>query len=233
MSEAALVGEALPALEAAKERGEGGPLVLAARRALPLLLARRPEGPVHSPDVFAWKLAVGRLEAVVATDPEPPQSAAAFEEVAWALLRAARQAEPVSLGEDWDLLRVLTDPARRRSRGLGVLGGTLAGAALAGSGPLASASGFALVREGSYATGWNGEERVRRIARSLRRFDETKLEAAARATPPEVARTVWPHRPAPLVNRLPRAIAALEKLKAAYFVAARERAGVFLELLLD
>ncbi len=225
-----LLDEVLPALEAAVETGDGGPLVEAARRALPRLQGRKPPGPVHMPDVFAWKLAVGRLEALIATSPEPPATEAAYEEVAWALLRAARAAEPVTVGEDWDLLRVLVDPARRKGRGIGALSATLAGAALVGSGPLVSRGGFALVREDSYATGWNDPERVARIARSLGRLDEKRLERLARAVPPEVARGVWPSSPSPLVKRLPRALRALEKVRAAYDSAAREQAGVFVEL---
>jgi hypothetical protein len=224
--------EVLPALEEAVRQGDGAPLAEAARRALPRLHERKPPGPVHMPDVFAWKLAVARLEALVATSPEPPATEAAYEEVAWALLRSARAADPVTIGEDWDLLRVLVDPARRRASGIGALAATLAGEALVGSGPLMSRGGFGLVREDSYATGWNDPGRVARIARSLHRLDEKRLLRLARAIPPEVARSVWPPSPSPLVKRLPRALRALEKLREAYDAAAREGAGVFVELLL-
>ncbi len=228
-----LVEEALPALERAR-RGEGTDLLVrAARSALPRLHAAPNHGEGWEPDSIAWKLAVGRLEAVVATAPEPPATEAAYEEVAWALLRAARAAEPVSLGEDWDLLRVLVDPSRRRGAGLGSMGATLAGSALAGSGPLASASGFALAREQSYATGWTSPRRAPKVARSLRRFTRERLESIARETPVALARTVWPHRTSPLVRRIPRAVAAMEKLQSAYATAVREGAGVFAELVLD
>lgn len=225
--------EALPALEAARAGGSGALLVRAARSALPRLAARVPEGAAHEPSVIAWKLAVARLEAVLATAPEPPRTEAAFEEVAWALLHAARAAEPVSLGEDWDLLRVLIDPARRRGEGLGGLGSTLAGAALAGSGPLASASGFALFRDRSYATGWNGPERVSNVTRSLRRFTPERLEVLAGEIPVAVARTIWPRRTSPVARRLSRAVAAMARLQDAYTTASREKAGVFIELELD
>src|SRR5271170_3858556 len=89
-----LVEDALPALEAAKVRRDGALLAAAARGALERLHALRPEGPPHGPDVLAFDLARARLEALVATG-EPPDTEAAFEDVAWALLRAARAAEPV------------------------------------------------------------------------------------------------------------------------------------------
>lgn len=227
--EAPLKGSALPALEAARDRGEGEPLVRAARAALPLLRASLARPEPGEPDA-GGELALARLEAVVATAPEPPASEGALEEVAWALLRAARVAPPVSLGDDWDLLRALLDPARRRQTGLGALAATLAGSALVGAGPLESRSGFALARRRSYATGWNDPERTRRIARALARWTPARLEAAAARVGPALARGIYPPRRTPIARRLERARAALALLQDAYALAAREGAGVFVEL---
>jgi hypothetical protein len=213
-----LIRHALPALEAAKERGEGELLVRAAREALPRL-----EAP-------ADMLVRGRLESVVATAPEVPRTEHALEEIAWALLRAARVAPPVSLDEDWDLLRALLDPARRRGRGIGAFASNLAASALVGEGPLATRGGFALARNRSYATGWNDAARTRRIARALALWTPARLAQAATLVPREIAREIYPLSRTPLSRRLARARRALALLQHAYSTAARERAGVFLEL---
>jgi hypothetical protein len=239
--EAPLLLEAMPALEAARERGAGEELARAAERALPILAAAvsAEEARVRSllgagaslaPEVAAGKLAQARLEAVLALRPEPPSTEAALEEVAWALLRAARVAPPVSLGEDWDLLRILLDPARRRVRGVAGLAATLSGSALVGAGPLATPSGFALARARSYATGWNDPARTRRIARALARTSPARLERAAARISTELARGIYPGRRTGWPRRLERARVALDRLKSAYQVAADAGAGVFLEL---
>jgi hypothetical protein len=219
-----LVEQALPALHAARVRKDGAPLAAAARTALKRLRPTRPEGPAYDPEVLAFELSRARLEALLATG-APPESEAAFEEVAWALLRAARAALPATI-DDWDLLRVLLDPERRRREALGAVGRTLGAAAIVGSGPLG------LARNASYATGWNPPGEAARVARALGRFTPRRLERLARAVPIDVARTVYPRRTSPLVRRLPRALAALERLQAAYDAAAREGAGVFVELAL-
>jgi hypothetical protein len=237
------LARALAALEAAQDRREGEPLARVARAALPGLAAAVEaeearlrgllgEGAGLAAELAAGRLAQARLEAVLATAPEPPASRGALEEVAWALLRAARVAPPVSLGEDWDLLRALLDPARRRGKGLGAVAATLAGSALAGEGPLETASGFALARAASYATGWNSPERVRRIARSLERLAPVKLAHVAERLSPSFLRGIYPSKRSPLARRLERAQVALDRLREAYTTAATAGAGIFVELVL-
>jgi hypothetical protein len=208
---AAVAREALPRLREALRRDEARAAARRSRRAL-------------DPEVGCGRLAVARLEALLACR-EPPTTVTAFEEVAWALVRAARLAPAFSLGEDWDLLHALLDPGRRRRGGMGALGGTLAAAAIVGSGPLASESGYALVRERSYATGWSSPEEVRRIARALGR-----ARLSPRAVTAAVARGIYGSRSASIERRLPRAESALAKLRGCYARAAALGAGAFIEL---
>ncbi len=129
VSEALLLGEVVPAL------GDRKALLRAAPGAI-----ERLRGDDRA------SLLRARLEAVLATG-ESPSTEAAREEVAWALLRSARVAEPVSVGEDWDLLRVLLDPARRRGEGLSTIGRAPASWALMGR------ERIALSRSESYVGG--------------------------------------------------------------------------------
>ncbi|HZU99936.1 MAG TPA: hypothetical protein VFF73_24695 [Planctomycetota bacterium] len=208
VSETLLVGEVVPALSDRK----------ALLRAVPGAVERLRGDPFAS-------LARARLEAVLATG-ESPSTEAAREEVAWALLRSTRVAEPVTVGEDWDLLRVLLDPARRRGEGLSTIGRAPASWALMG------AERIALSRSESYATGWNPRHAVVRIVRSLARVTPARLSRLCQGIDIDVARTVYPVRTSPLARRLPRALVALDRMRTGYGTAQRERAGVFVELVL-
>ncbi|MBI3726392.1 hypothetical protein HY251_20900 [bacterium] len=239
-----LLERALPALEAAHGQGKLDELARVAKEAVPILAemlrsekARRSAvvgDAVASSDpaILALKRDQGRLEALLPRSPFIFLTKAALEDMGWALLRAAQAAPPVSLGTDWDLLRVVLDRGRRREDGLAAIPRTLAGKALMGEGPLATRSGFALARERSYATGWNSPATVRKIARALSRLDGRALEKRALSLEgsASLARGVYPPRLSTLPQRTERATAALAKLKGAYETAASLGAGVFVEV---
>ncbi len=203
---------ALPAIEAARSRRKLGPL-----RALAREVAREVDG-----------LEQARLEAALVADPEGDE---AFEELAWALLAAGRMAPPVCLGEEWDLLRALLDPARRREGGIARVASSAAGEALVGSGPLETRTGFALARKRSYATKWVAPRRVPAIARALARWTPARVHRELATLPADLA--VYPARRRDPRARARRVEESLRLLLWTYETARDAGAGVFLELAIE